>query len=83
MISATQSHHPGGLCIDIIIVKLTPAAELLNKVMPVLKKHQVILSFDSWHTQKSDKKAVGLVPVQQFTAFKPLAHRPKPMLAKP
>ena len=22
-------------------------------------------------------------PLQQFTAFKPLAHRPKPMLAKP
>ena len=24
-----------------------------------------------------------LVLLQQFTAFKPLAHRPKPMLAKP
>ena len=24
-----------------------------------------------------------LIPCQQFTAFKPLAHRPKPMLARP
>ena len=26
---------------------------------------------------------VGMSYEQQFTAFKPLAHRPKPMLAKP
>ena len=25
----------------------------------------------------------GEITIQQFTAFKPLAHRPKPMLAKP
>ena len=25
----------------------------------------------------------ALIDIQQFTAFKPLAHRPKPMLAKP
>ena len=26
---------------------------------------------------------VAFIKIQQFTAFKPLAHRPKPMLAKP
>lgn len=26
---------------------------------------------------------LNIINQQQFTAFKPLAHRPKPMLAKP
>ena len=28
-------------------------------------------------------EAQSNITIQQFTAFKPLAHRPKPMLAKP
>lgn len=31
----------------------------------------------------SAKYLCNLLLLQQFTAFKPLAHRPKPMLAKP
>ena len=46
---------------------------LLRWALPV-PEHELLLTF-------------SLLPfvylVQQFTAFKPLAHRPKPMLAKP
>ena len=33
--------------------------------------------------RKNLDTTIGFYIIQQFTAFKPLAHRPKPMLAKP
>ena len=42
--------------------------------------------YDFYKTEPHDSFFLGsivLIKDQQFTAFKPLAHRPKPMLAKP
>lgn len=39
---------------------------------------------DPDHSQNEERFIIlGFSTLQQFTAFKPLAHRPKPMLAKP
>ena len=47
---------------------------LYGKLRPYLNKHGVVEFSGVCSTD---------ILVQQFTAFKPLAHRPKPMLARP
>ena len=56
-----------------ILVEIPPKISVSN-FMGFLKGKSSLMIYEKWGNMKYK---------QQFTAFKPLAHRPKPMLAKP
>ena len=45
--------------------------------------HEELIDYVIDNTHLTYKYVLFTALLQQFTAFKPLAHRPKPMLAKP
>ena len=59
------------------VVKAGPS--LVRTAKDRLRRRRAPKSTEPNNTSQKD----NYIEIQQFTAFKPLAHRPKPMLAKP